>query len=239
MRYLAIALAGMIVVPAVPATARQPAQAHPAADPQAETIEQALQLIHQRRPADAISLLDGVIAQQALSHANDKRRLYCARSQIEAFLYLADAAQAKEEAAVLAPTWADALYFKAYALIDLGRREEAKPLLESAIRLSPYNALYLGELGEYYKSRKEWDAAMAAFLQAETASEFSPDDVKDLERSRAWRGIGYVLIEQGSLDEAETFFRKCLALNPNDDTAKNELSYIAEQRAKAKSAPVV
>lgn len=238
MRYLAIALAGMIVAPAVPATARQPAQAKPAADPQAETVQQAQLLIHQGRPADAILLLDSVIAQQALSHANDKRRLYCARSQTETLLYLTDAAQAKEEAVILAPTWSDALYMKAYALIDLGRREEAKPLLESAIRLSPYNALYLGELGEDYKSRKEWDAAMSTFQQAETASEFSPDDGKDLERSRAWRGIGYVLIEQGSLDEAEALFRKCLALNPNDDMAKNELKYIAQQRAKAKSAPV-
>jgi tetratricopeptide (TPR) repeat protein len=238
MRYLAIALAGLIATVGAPTLAQQPMQARPAADPQDEVLKQAQQFITQGKPADAILLLDGVIAQQALSHAKDKRRIYCARSAAESLLYLTDAVEAKEEVVVLGPTWCDALYLKAFALVDLGRRDEAQPLLESAIRRSPYNALYLGELGEYYKSRKQWDAAMSAFSRAETASEFSPDDAKDQERGRAWRGMGYVSIELGKLDEAEALFRKCLALNPDDAMAKKELNYIAQQRAKAKAAPV-
>jgi tetratricopeptide (TPR) repeat protein len=239
MRYLAIALAGAIVAVAAPTLARQPTQAQLAADPQDEALTRAQQFIRQGEPADALPLLDGVIAQQALSHSKDKRRIYCARSPAETLLYLTDAAQAKEEAVVLGPIWCDALYLKAFALVDLGRRDEAQPLLEEAIRLSPHNALYLGELGEYYKSRKQWDAAMSAFSRAADASEFSPDNVKDQERGRAWRGMGYVSIELGKFDEAEALFRKCLTLNPNDAMATNELNYIAQQRAKAKAAPVI
>jgi Flp pilus assembly protein TadD len=48
------------------------------------------------------------------------------------------------------------------------------------------------------------------------------------------RGMGFVLIERGGLDEAEALFRDCLKLNPDDDHAKKELAYITEQRQKTK-----
>lgn len=46
---------------------------------------------------------------------------------------------------------------------------------------------------------------------------------------------GYALVELRRWDEAEARYRQALALDPNDAKAKNELVYIAEQRAKAKS----
>jgi hypothetical protein len=40
------------------------------------------------------------------------------------------------------------------------------------------------------------------------------------------RGIGYTLIEQNRLDEAEKIYHQCLELNRNDSKAMDELRYI-------------
>ncbi len=53
--------------------------------------------------------------------------------------------------------------------------------------------------------------------------------------TRAWRGKGFVLTEQGKLDESEALYRKCLALDADDGGAKRELEYIQSLRNKAKS----
>ena len=94
------------------------------------------------------------------------------------------------------------------------------------------DAQYQAELGEWYKSRKDWARAYAAFEQASTAAEFSPEEAKSFEKRRALRGMGFALSEQGKFDEAEKLFRQCLKLDPNDAGAKQELEYIREQREK-------
>jgi tetratricopeptide (TPR) repeat protein len=55
---------------------------------------------------------------------------------------------------------------------------------------------------------------------------------QELDLGRAWRGMGYVLIEQGRLEEAEAIYKKCLTLDPNDEKAKGELRYIKERKSK-------
>jgi Flp pilus assembly protein TadD len=51
-----------------------------------------------------------------------------------------------------------------------------------------------------------------------------------VERGRAWRGLGYNLVEEGKLDEAEAMYRKCLELDPDDAKSQGELRSIGEQR---------
>ena len=62
------------------------------------------------------------------------------------------------------------------------------------------------------------------------AAKLDPDHA-DRETGNAWRCMGYALIEQGRYDEAEALYRACLKLDPGDAKAKNELAYIAGQRA--------
>jgi tetratricopeptide (TPR) repeat protein len=52
---------------------------------------------------------------------------------------------------------------------------------------------------------------------------------------RARRGIGYVLVELGKLDEAEKKYQQCLADNPKDSRAAAELEYVRNLKAKRKS----
>jgi Flp pilus assembly protein TadD len=68
---------------------------------------------------------------------------------------------------------------------------------------------------------------------ASAAREFSPPEAQNIELSRAWRGLGYVCVEQGKLDDAEKMYRQCLDLDAKDSRAVNELQYIQGVRAKS------
>jgi tetratricopeptide (TPR) repeat protein len=190
-------------------------------------------LIAGGKPAEAIEVLDSIIADQEKAHPGETRQVYCARSPAELLLYTGMGAKAGRDTVVLGPDWSMAIFLKGFALIDLGRRDEAKPLFDRAVAMSPMNAQFLGELAEWHKNRREWAEAYKLFERARLASEFSPEDTKSHDLRRGMRGMGFVLIEQGRLDEAEALFRKCLELEPNDAGAKTELRYIEEQRAKA------
>ncbi|PTQ12220.1 diguanylate cyclase [Sphingomonas oleivorans] len=207
------------------------------ANTEVEKLErEAIALIRAKRSAEALPILDAAIAAEDKSHADEKRQIFCSRAMIDALVYAAMGAKMKRDTLVLGPTWANVLFLKGFVLVDVGRAEDAKPFFDRAIELSPLNAQYLAELGEWNKSRKEWTQAFELFQRASDAAEFAPDDdMKNFEKRRALRGMGYVLIEQGKLDEAERFYRQCLKLDPSDSIAKAELAYIREQKAKLKT----
>jgi tetratricopeptide (TPR) repeat protein len=200
---------------------------------QDDRFDRIADLISGRKPAEAIAVLDRIIADQEKANRGEVRQVYCARSTTESLLYAGMGAKAGKSVVVLGPDWSMAIFLKGFALIDLNRSDEAKPWFEKAIAMSPMNAQFLGELGEWYKNRRDWAQAYALFERARGAASFSPPDMKDHDERRGMRGMGFVLIEQGRLDEAEALFRKCLEMDPDDAGAKQELQYIAEQRAKA------
>jgi tetratricopeptide (TPR) repeat protein len=182
----------------------------------------------------ALGQFDTVIAFYEEKYRDEKAKIYCARSQPEALLYMLEAATKKISATVLSYDWANAHFMKAYTLVELRKLPEAQEQLERAIALSPRNARFLGELAGIYQAKKDWPMAMQTFKAAEAAArEISPPDFKNAELSRAWRGLGYVHIELNQLDEAEKMYRQCLELNPKDGKATLELNYIQKLRAKA------
>jgi tetratricopeptide (TPR) repeat protein len=191
-------------------------------------------LIAGHDPAGAIELLERIMADQEQAHRGETRQIYCARSPAESLLYAGMGVEAKKDVLVLGPDWSMAVFLKGFSLIDLKRRDEARPFLERAVAMSPMNAQFLGELAEWHKNARAWGEASALFERASAAAEFSPDEFKSNDKRRAMRGMGFVLIEQGRLDEAEAMFRKVLEMEPNDAGAKSELQYIEDARAKAK-----
>jgi tetratricopeptide (TPR) repeat protein len=128
--------------------------------------------------------------------------------------------------------WAYSYYLKGYALIELGNYTDAKPLIEKAIEMMPQNAQFLSELGHIYQVEKNWDTQIEVFQRAEKAATTLPKENGSANLARAWRGIAFALTEQGKLDESTGYYKKCLELNPNDQTAVSELRYIQQLRAK-------
>lgn len=187
------------------------------------------------KPNAAIDDFDKAAALYEQEYKDEKVKIYAARSQAEALMYLLEAANAKTSAKVASMNWPNAYYFKAYTLTEMGRIGEAKESLVKAISLSPRNSQFLSELGHIYQLEKNWPLALQTFKSAETAAkEFSPPQLKNAELSRAWRGMGYVYVEQKKLDDAEKMYRQCLQLDPNDKRAQSELEYVQVQRAKLK-----
>lgn len=222
-----------ITVPAN-ASPQDPVQLSGEDEAQQQLLSQAAQMIKSDRAADALA---GPIAQVIAHYENGPgedhgKRHYCARSQLESFLYLAEAAKDHQDAVVLPQVWADAYFYKSSALTGLGRIGESQEALRKALALSPWNSLFLSELGYTYEMQHDNEKALALFQQAETAVEFSAPDLKNAELAHALRGEGYALTELHRLDEAEAKYREALKLDPNDQKSKNELEYITQLREK-------
>jgi len=200
----------------------------------AQLLKEGAKLAEARKFKDAIERFDSVITAYEDRFRDSEDIVRCARWMGETMYYLLDAGKTEPRRKVvgLSQTWADAYFMKAYVLVHVGQFAQAKPWLEKAINLSPSNSLYLSELGGIFQREKNWPMALLTFQSAERATEFSPANTKNFELSKAWRGIAYVLVELGRLDEAEGLYRKCLELDKNDARAANELRYIEKARAR-------
>ncbi|MGI0026038.1 MAG: tetratricopeptide repeat protein, partial [Nitrososphaera sp.] len=199
----------------------------------AQLLNDGLRALAAGKPKEAIELFEKVAASYEEKYRNTKTRILCARSPQESLIYLLEAAKDNMDAKVISPTWADAYFYKAYSLLELGKIHQAKSALERALALSPRNSQYLSEQGHIYQREKNWPMAIQTFQAAETAArEFSPPPAKENELCRAWKGLGYVFVEQSRLDEAEKMYRQCLELNKDDTNAAKELRYIQGLKAK-------
>ena len=175
-----------------------------------------------------------VISAYKAHYGNSKRKIFCARSPEESLALMMKAAVDTNSAIALSFIWSDAYFIKAYASEDLGRMSEAKATLQQALKMSPFNAQYLAEMGQIYAREKKWSKAEQSYREAEDNASLSPSASKSDDLAKARRGLGYVLVELGKLDEAEKKYQQCLAANPNDKKAKAELDYVREQKAKRK-----
>jgi len=197
-------------------------------------LQKGISLINAHQPSEAITeSFDKLIAEYEAQYAGSEKQVYSARTLTESLLYMGSAASAKRGAISLGPTWAYAYFLKAYALVELGRAPEAKPLLEKAIALSPQNPQFLAELGHSYIADKNWPLMLETYERSEHATEIgSPEDGKTVELGRALRGQGYALVEMGRLKEAEAMYKRCLKLDRNDAMAANELEYVRRLQSK-------
>lgn len=170
---------------------------------------------------------DPVIGRYMAAYKGSSKRIYSAQNQRQTIIYVALPDENHVGTEVVDGTWADAYLLKAYALTELGRIKEAQESLNSAIALSPMNSQYLSELAYTYQQLKDCDKSISTYEGAASMAEIGSEDAtKTADLTRAWRGKGFCLVEQGKLKEAEEVYEKSLALDPNDSKSKGELSYI-------------
>jgi tetratricopeptide (TPR) repeat protein len=233
MRHITLQLVALIVATASGHTA---AGGDPDKDPQMmKLLQEARHLIDSKNPGAAIAKCETVINAFKSHYGSGKLKIFCARSPEESLGLLMKAAVDKNSATVLSFLWSDAYFMKAYALEDVNRLGDAKTTLEQALKLSPFNAQYLAEMGQIYAREKNLPKAQQLYREAEDNAPLSPPEARAGDLARARRGLGYVLVELGKLDEAEKKYQQCIASNLNDTKAKVELQYVREQKAKQKT----
>lgn len=236
MKRITLQLLALLVATACGFAAPAPAPAagtDPEKDPQMmRLLQEARRLIDGREPAPAVAKCDAVIRAYEEHYAGSKQRIFCGRTPEERLGEMLKAAVDKNNALALSSTWAEACFMKAYALQDLRRPDEAKATLQQALKLSPFNAQYLAELGGLLGREKNWAKAEQLYREAEDNASLSPPSARAEDLARARRGLGYVFVELGRLDEAERKYEQCLVTNPNDTKAKAELQYVRAQKGK-------
>jgi tetratricopeptide (TPR) repeat protein len=199
----------------------------------ARLLDSASRLLAAHKAQEAIAPLDQVIAAYEAQYRSVKYRVYSARTEPESAVYVDAARKDGVDAVVVTPSFAYAYSMKAFALLELKRLVDARVQLEKALALAPQNARVLTELGTTYQIEKNWTQAEQIFTRAVDAARlYSPAGLRKAEMAGALRGVGYVFIEQGRLDDAEKVFKECIRNDANDPAAKRELDYIAKLRDK-------
>ncbi len=199
----------------------------------ADYLDKAAMLVSEGQSERAISdYLDIILLNFKQELKDEKSPVYSARTPAEALFYTSQAAKHHQKALVLNNLWSETLYLKGYALIDLGRLDDAEATLEMAVMVAPKNARVLAELGLVHQLKKDYSKTLDLMKRAaDAAKTYSPPEVRNSELAHAWRGTAYVFVEQGRLSEAEKLYKKCLKLDPNDSRAKSELEYLNRLRA--------
>ena len=200
----------------------------------ADEVERGIDLINDQKPAEAIAVFDPVITAYEADHGEGL--FFCAKNPDEALklvaVILLKESEA-EEATILGPNWCDALFGKAFALVDLSRPDEAEPLLLQVVRMAPLSAHYRNELAELYKNRREWQHSFELFQQAYNLARDPNSQSTPRMIARALRGMGFCKIEMGQLAEAKSLFVLSQQHDPDSDAARSELEYIASLENKA------
>ena len=185
--------------------------------------------IRAKNPGRALEMVKPLLADFEKRYAGEKRHIFCAVNSSQQKAYLSDAAAAKLDVVTIEPDWCRAQYIRGYALIDLGKMDDALAAFRHLTDLAPKNSRYLNELGYVLADQKEYADAAKAYERSLAAVDLSPDDY-DREKCVAYRGIGYNMAKLGKLDDAEAAYRNCLAIGIDSDEVQDALDDLDEQR---------
>jgi tetratricopeptide (TPR) repeat protein len=225
-------MAGLLIAAMLTGAPMTAAGQHKGPDSAAEaTVSEALSAVEAGNPARALAMVEPVVASFANEFSGEKRHIFCSQTAEQDGYYLTTADGGADNVRLVTVTWCDALYVKAFALVDLDRLDDAQSAYERLIRFAPKHSRYLNELAYVLLKKKEWQRSIDTYSSAEAVATFTPKR-RDYERCVSFRGIGYDLVELGRLDDAEASYRKCLAIIPDEPKSLGEIEYIKEQRKK-------
>jgi Tfp pilus assembly protein PilF len=195
------------------------------------TIGQAFSSLQASDPARALATVEPVVASFEKDFSGEKRHIFCSQTAEQDGYYMTTADGGADNVRLVTVAWCQALYVKAFALVDLERLDDAQSAFEKLVAFAPKHARYLNELAYVLLKKKEWQRSIETYTSAEAAAAFTPER-RDYERCVSFRGIGYDLVELGRLDDAEAAYRKCLAITPDEPKSLGEIEYIKQQRKK-------
>jgi|GEM_PF-439044 len=114
-----------------------------------------------------------------------------------------------------------------FMLAGARRMQEALTYLDVAIEVGPYDPSAHVERGFVLNGLGRSREALASYNTALDLAKRHPESAYI--KPMALRGIGYSLIELGDLTGAREMYQQSLLLEPDNQTALNELDYIQQQ----------
>jgi tetratricopeptide (TPR) repeat protein len=130
-------------------------------------------------------------------------------------------------------TWVEGSYSRAWYQLAVvaseeKRFEDALFCIDCGMKLEPDHPELWNEKGYLLGCLKRHQEAFECYLRAASIRHWAPPP----QIARALRGQGVQLVDLDRLDEAETALRRSLELEPDSQTARNELGYIENLRRK-------
>lgn len=131
------------------------------------------------------------------------------------------------------PSYSEAYYTLAFMAVEDKDWDLGLEYINKALELEKDHPLILCEKALILNEMGEHDLSYEMFLEASLCRPWAPLKW----RTKALRGAGIALIEMNKLDDAEKLFNISLQLEPENETAINELQYIGMLRAGATKCP--
>ena len=224
-KHLLAALGAIFLVSGAPAFA-DPAPAEPPSD-----LERAKQALVDGNPAEAIALVDPIIAKAESDEAKNPNAV--CPSAATALLVAMLGQQGTNVRVSVENDWCDAMLVRGFALVEQKRFDDAVTTLGKLVKHDPRNANYLCEYAFALRSSGKVDEAFDTYQRAKNAAaSYSDKRAKAHWRAVALRGIGYIEFDRENWDKAEKAYRDSLKAEPGHAGALSELELIKQKRGR-------
>lgn len=120
----------------------------------------------------------------------------------------------------------DAVLYKANQLYQSGNYPAAQELYNKVLERNPNNSIALFNKANALQQQKNYEAAAKQFQQAVLVSN------NTALKAKAYYNSGVAAIKQQQLNDAITAFKESLLLNPNSDSARNNLQKALNEQQK-------
>ena len=124
------------------------------------------------------------------------------------------------------PSYSKAFYLLSFISVEQQDWPKAMLYIDQAIELEPDHPFILCEKAMILLHLGSYQEAYDLFIKASEIRSWAPKP----QRARALRGAAISLIDLKRLDDAEDFLKKSLDIEPENEVALNELSYIEKLR---------
>jgi tetratricopeptide (TPR) repeat protein len=196
--------------------------------PKEGDLRRAEELVRAGQSAQALGLLDPIIAEAMGGEAKDPEAMCpgAAAAVLQSFI--------KADVTISVDNdFCEAMLLKGYALNELKRPAEAAEMLGRLVRHAPNNPQYLSEYAYTVRLNGNLPGAFDLYQKAEKAASKSPDRPYGARwRAVALRGQGYIHIERKNWNDATKAYRRSLKYDPSSQLARNELRFIEENRGR-------
>jgi tetratricopeptide (TPR) repeat protein len=190
-----------------------------------KTIEEADFQIFRKNNHKALEIMETLIKniENANWYKDDKvNEYYCFNNLLEEMLYK-EVYKPKKELRKIPENYAGVYFRYGEILFELGKYNEAKAAIETAIKYNPIFTDILFELSEIYKMDKDWEN----YLKINNKCMDYAYSINAL--ARCYRNLGYYYIEKNNYELATALFNFSLIFAPEHKNAQSELYYISQK----------